>query len=53
MNLKNYFDKYFKEILENKNLQWIRNPFLADSETQSLTIELQDELIELKCNEYF
>jgi len=52
-NLKNYFDKYFKEILENNNLQWIRNPFLADSETQSLTIELKDELIELKCNEYF
>jgi len=24
-NLKNYFDKYFKEILENNNLQWIRN----------------------------
>ncbi len=52
-NLKNYFDKYFKEILENNNLRWIRNPFLADSETQSLTIELQNELIELKCNEYF
>jgi hypothetical protein len=24
-NLNNYFDKYFKEILENNNLQWIRN----------------------------
>jgi len=52
-NLKIYFEKYFKEILTDNSFELIRNPFLAVTETQLLSLDLKDELIELKCNEYY
>jgi hypothetical protein len=46
-----YFEKYFSEILTEDRLEWIRNPFQVNNEEQKLTVELKDQLLELKCNE--
>jgi len=51
LNLKLYFEKYFSEILIEDRLEWIRNPFQVNIEEQKLTVELKDQLLELKCNE--